>query len=247
MNYIVFDLEFNQDLPSLCLPDETVTLCPYEIIQIGAIKIDSAFHTIATFNRHIKPAIYMQVSTFVTELTGISTEQLLSAATFPKVFNDYIDFIGEEPSVFCVWGTSDMKELHRNVKFHKLDNKRIPEMFINLQPYVSTYLNISNKKLFNLKAAVEELNILTPHQFHNAFYDAFYTAEIFKKIYSPIIQPQRYSPDYVFIRPRQPKKVIDFEKLLQQFEKMYNRNLSEEEKDMIKLAYKMGRTNQFIK
>ncbi len=247
MHYIVFDLEFNQDLPSLCLPDETVNLCPYEIIQIGAIKTDSAFQTLATFNRYIKPAIYMQVSTFVTDLTGIRTEQLLSESTFPKVFNDYIDFIGEEDSIFCVWGTSDMKELHRNVRFHKLDKKQIPDMFINLQPYVSTYLNISNKKLLNLKAAVEELNIVTPYQFHNAFYDAFYTTEILKKINSSAIQPKHYSPDSVSFRPRQPKKVIDFEKLLQQFEKMYRRSLSEEEKDMIQLAYKMGRTNQFIK
>jgi DNA polymerase III epsilon subunit-like protein len=246
MNYIVFDLEFNQDLPSLCLPDEAVTQCPFEIIQIGAIKLDLAFHTVATFDRYIKPTIYRQISTFVTDLTGIRKERLSLEAPFPQVFNDYIDFIGDTDTVFCVWGTSDMKELYRNSSFHKLEKKRIPDMFINIQPYVSAHLNISNNKLLSLEAAIKELEVLTPYPFHNAFYDAFYTAEIFKKIKSPLIQPKRYIPDSAPSRPRQPKKIIDFEKLLQQFEKMYQRELSEEEKAMITLAYKMGKTNQFV-
>ncbi len=247
MYYIVFDLEFNQDLPSLCLPEDAVTECPYEIIQIGAVKTDAAFHTIATFNRYVRPVIYNQVSTFVTELTGIRTEQLLPEAPFPQVFHDYLNFIGEEPSIFCVWGTSDLKELHRNVNFHKLDQKHIPAMFINLQPHVSAYLNLPKKKLLSLKAAVEELHIVTPYEFHNAFYDAYYTAELWKKMNNSLIQPERYHPAYVSLCPRPAKKTIDIDKLLQQFEKMYQRSLTEEETSMILLAYKMGRTNQFIK
>jgi hypothetical protein len=142
---------------------------------------------------------------------------------------------------------SDMKELFRNAEYYKLDKKCLPNMFINIQPFVSTYLEVTQTKLVNLQTAVESLNILTPFNFHNAFYDAYYTSEIFKKVNSPIIQPKRYDPNFVIIRPRQPKKVIDFERLLLQFEKMYARELSVEEQDMIMLAYKMGKTNQFLK
>lgn len=247
MHYIVFDLEFNQDFNSLQISDEKVLKCPFEIVQIGAVKLDSDFHTAATFNRYIKPVIYMKVSPFVTDLTGISTDQLVSEEPFPEVFDDFVEFIGEGDFVSVVWGMSDMKELYRNADYHRVDKKLLPEMFINLQPYVSTHLNLTPKKLLKLQAAVETLNIPEPHSFHNALYDAYYTAEIFKIVYNPAILPKRYSPNYVTIRPRQPKKVIDFEKLLQQFEKMYARELSEEEKDMIKLAYKMGRTQQFLK
>lgn len=246
MHYIIFDLEFNQDFQSLRYSDTEVTKCPYEVIQIGAIKADLNFETVATFNRFIKPTIYMQVSTIITDLTGISTDQLQLEEPFNEVFNDFIEFIGERDAVFCVWGISDMKELYRNVEFHKIDKKYLPDLFINLQPYASIYLNISKKKLLSLQTTVEALNLLTPYKFHNALYDAYYTAEIFKKIYTPLIQPKRYNPGYITLRPRQPKKVIDYQKLLQQFEKMYARALSEEEQDMILLAYKMGRTNQFI-
>lgn len=41
MNYILFDLEFNQYFNSLKI-DTNITKpkCPFEIIQIGAIKLD---------------------------------------------------------------------------------------------------------------------------------------------------------------------------------------------------------------
>lgn len=247
MYYIAFDLEFNQGSCSSLSSIEKKAKAPFEIIQIGAVKLDSNFNTIATFNRYVKPSIYSQVNPFITDLTGITTEQLISEAPFSKVFNDYILFTGQENSVFCVWGMSDMKELFRNVAHHKLDKKLLPEMYINIQPYLSLHLGFSKTKLFKLQKAVEWLKIPQPYTYHDAFYDAYYTSEIFKKINSPAIEPKKYDPDYISIRSIQPKKIVDFEKLLQQFEKMYTRELNKEEQDMIILAYKMGRTNQFLK
>lgn len=246
MHYIVFDLEFNQDFSS-SQSFEKKAKAPFEIIQIGAIKLDSNSNTVATFNRYVQPTIYSQVNPFITELTGITTAQLISEESFSKVFNDYTGFIGQEDSVFCVWGMSDMKELYRNVEYHKLDKTLLPELYINIQPYLSVHLGFSKTKLFRLENAVESLRIPLLYTFHNAFYDAYYTAEIFKRINNPTIEPQKYDPNYRPIRPIQSKKIIDFEKLLQQFEKMYDRKLNKDEQDMIILAYKMGKTNQFLK
>lgn len=247
MHYIVFDLEFNQDFDSLQSTGEGKTYYPFEIIQIGAIKLDNSFNTVATFNRYIKPSIYSQISTFITELTGITTEQLTIEKPFSQVLKDYIEFIGEGDIILCTWGMSDIKELYRNAEYHNLNKIHLPNMYINLQPYVSTHLNLPKTKLIGLQAATEALNINPLYQFHNALYDAYYTAEILKALDIVAVQPIRYNPNYVKIRPRQPKKVIDFDKLIQQFEKMYARELMTEEKEMIMLAYKMGKTNQFIK
>ena len=74
MQNIVFDLEFNQDAPSLRIFDRPKKLCSFEIIQIGALILDEKFHTIETFNRYIKPTFYGQISPFVAELTGITTK-----------------------------------------------------------------------------------------------------------------------------------------------------------------------------
>nr|WP_312576243.1 3'-5' exonuclease [Sedimentibacter sp.] len=247
MQYIVLDLEFNQDIASLNTADKQKLKNTFEIIQIGAIKLDSKFNTVSTFDRYIKPVIYMKINSFVAELTGITTEKLLEEETFTEVFNSFVKFIDDTDSIFCIWGMSDIKEIFKNVEYNKLNLNLLPRMFINLQPYVSTYLNLPHKKQLRLEHAVELLGIEANYKFHNAFYDAYYTAEIFKKINNPYIIPRFYDPKHVIIRPRQRKQVIEFDKLIKQFEKMYSRELTVEEQEMIKLAYKMGKTKQFLK
>ena len=204
-------------------------------------------HATGTFNRYVKPTFYDRIDPFITELTGISTEQLLKEETFPQVYKAFIEFIGGSEAVFCIWGMSDISELFKNAAYHQLDENLLPKLVINLQPYVSAYLGLSRKNIAGLQYAAEALNISTAHAFHDALNDANYTAEIFKKIYHPSIQPIKYDPFYIPDRVRQQKREIDIDKLIQQFEKMYARKLTETETEMVLLAYKMGRTHQFLK
>ncbi|WP_300380844.1 3'-5' exonuclease, partial [Clostridium sp.] len=246
MNYIVFDLEFNQDFSTNQDYVKDCLKSPFEIIQIGAIKLDSSFNTIESFNSYIKPTIYSKVSSFITKLTGITTEELLIADTFPKVYKEFIDFIDDNESVFCIWGLSDIKEIFKNVHYHKLDSSLLSKRFINIQPYVSKLLGFKANNLPKLQFAVEKFDIEIPYEFHNALYDAYYTSEVFKKIYNSSIKPTIYDPFYVKARQKKEKVEVDYDGLFKQFGKMYNRHITEEEKEIIKLAYKMGRTHQFL-
>lgn len=241
MQYIVFDLEFNQDFN-----EKNLASYPNEIIQIGAVKLNSKFDFIDNFSRYVKPTLYSNINPYVEELTGISMEKLLSEQSFPDIYQDFIKFIGQSDTVFCVWGMADIKELFKNVKYFKLDQDLLPKKYINLQPYVSKHFGLSSKKLLQLKKAVELLCIPITHEFHDALNDAYYTAAILKIIYNRSIKPMIYDPDYVKTRPRQRKIIIDFEGLIKQFEKMYLRPMSQEEQEIIKLAYQMGRTQQFL-
>jgi DNA polymerase III epsilon subunit-like protein len=264
--YIVFDMEFNQNevfqknspIPN---PYETINSnplssplsigkkhrLPSEIIQIGAYKLDERLNIIASFNRFIKPSIYETIDPRITEMTGITTEQLQEEASFPEVFKDFLAFIDNPDAIFCTWGMSDMKVLFQNAKDFGLDTDSLPKRYINLQPYVSLYFKLPKKKLLRLQVAIEALDLPITEVFHNALNDAYYTAMILQKIYTPYLQPQKYDPTYTKVKPRQKKRVIDFHGLIRQFEKMYHREMTEEEIEMITLAYKMGRTNQFIK
>lgn len=231
MYYIVFDMEFNQG----------------EIIQIGAYRLDEDFNILATFNRYIKPSIYKDIEPRITEMTGITTEQLDNEATFPEVYKDFISFTRGTDSVFCTWSMIDMKVLYRNAKHFQVDTNLLPNHFINIQPFASLHLNQSRKKLLGLEAVTIALDIPVKDVFHNALHDAYYTTMIFKKIYTSTMVPQKYDPNHKKDRPRQKKRVIDFDGLIKQFEKMYERDMSIEETNMIKLAFKMGYTHQFIK
>ncbi len=245
MDYIIFDLEFNQDFSPVS--DRKIRRSCFEIIQIGAVKLDQNLNTIDTFQRYVKPTIYPVINPFITELTGITTEQLISEETFPSVFNVFAEFAGGSDTIFCIWGMADLKELYRNIEYHKLDENRLSKRYINLQPYASLHFNLSQKKLMKLKTTAERLGIPLAYSFHNALYDAHYTAEIFKRLNKESIHVKLYDPSFVAARPRPAKQKIDFEKLIRQFEKMYARELTEEEQNMIRLAYKMGKTGQFLK
>ena len=110
MNYIVFDLEFNQGYnfakgtKSLINPE-----CPFEIIQIGAIKLDEHFETIGTLDIIVKPEIYTTLNPFVKELTGITMDELNKGKSFKEMYKDFSNFMKTERSVLCVWGIADIK------------------------------------------------------------------------------------------------------------------------------------------
>lgn len=257
MEFIIYDLEFNQDFSPKsdhkgrgrgrgCGSGSETRPC-FEIIQIGAVKLDERLNRATELNRYVKPSIYPKVSPFITELTGISTEQLSDEAFFPDIYQEFIGFTSSENPVLCVWGMADLKEFYRNIAFHGLDTKLMPRNYINLQLYVSQHFGLPKGRSLKLRSAAELLEIPLIHPFHNAFYDAYYTAEILRKIYHSSIQPAIYDPDDRPVRRKTQKRLVDFAKLIDQFEKMYDRSLTEEERQMILLAYKMGKTRQFMK
>ena len=55
MNYIVFDLEWNQNPDGRKHPDSRL---PFEIIEIGAVKLNEKREIIDTFQCLIKPKVY---------------------------------------------------------------------------------------------------------------------------------------------------------------------------------------------
>jgi DNA polymerase III epsilon subunit-like protein len=245
MQYVVFDLEMNQDYSSPKDNTQSLSKYPFEIIQIGAVKLDSSFHIIATFDRYVKPSIYETISPFITELTGITTFQLYNEDPFHKVFEAFINFINNDDTILVTWGMTDIKQLYKDAGFHEVDLSAIPHQYINLQPYASLHFGYPASQLLKLQHSVEALNIPMTVPFHNALNDAYYTMEIFKKLYHSFMQPQIYDPALVTNKIRQPKKVIDYDSLISQFEKMFKRSMNDEEQEIIRLAYHMGKTNQF--
>lgn len=248
INYLVFDLEFNQDYkPIKDNKDIIASKCPFEIIQIGAVKLNENLETDSSLNKLIKPQVYSNINPFVKELTGITMDLLNTAKPFNEIYKEFIEFIGDTRNILCVWGMTDMRELFRNIEYHELDISPIPKEYINLQSYASKYFGCPKGTNIGLLNAIELLHIPIKDEFHNAFNDAFYTAEVFRKIYSKNIKPSVYNPNkYMRRTPANNRKTkIDTHELIKQFEKMFNRQMSTEEQSIIKLAYMMGKTNQF--
>ncbi|GKU23234.1 3'-5' exonuclease [Clostridium folliculivorans] len=246
MNYIIYDLEFNQkyiDFPEDNSNDSS--RLPFEIIQIGALKLNERFETVSSFNALVKPKVYPKVHPYVEKLTKINDDIASSGKDFVSVYNDFLKFIADDQVVLCVWGTVDIKELLRNIEFYNLSSSSISKYYIDVQRNASLYLKSPNNSKVGLKTAIELLNLKTDNEFHDAFNDAYYTSEIFKTIYDDTIKPIIYSSS-PYRKATSPKEKVDTASLIKQFEKMYSREMSDDEKSIIKLAYNMGRTRQFV-
>lgn len=245
MNYIIFDLEYNQQHPDDINPSEPKPPLLFEIIQIGAIKMSKDLNSISVFNSLVKPNIHLKLHPYVENLTKINMEDLNKSSNFKSVYTDFINFIGKEENILVVWGNSDIKELIKNIEFYNLDSSKISNKYIDIQSYASKLFQLPKGQKISLKNAVEALNIPVEGDFHDAFYDAHYTAEVFKAIYTKKLSPRTFIKN-TEKRPKVKKEKLDSKALIKEFEKIYNRKMSEEEIKMIRLAYFMGKTKQFI-
>ena len=88
-NYIVFDLEWNQSANG---KEKSIPHFPFEIIEIGAVKLNEAFQMTDEFHRLIRPQVYTQMHHAISEVTHMNMKELQKDG---NLFPD---------AAFLVWG-----------------------------------------------------------------------------------------------------------------------------------------------
>lgn len=128
MNYIVFDLEWNQAASDSEIITQPMCL-PGEIIEIGAVKLDDDFRKVDELKLYIKPVYYSKLHRRIVSLTGIR-EQTLEEQGLPFVeaFRKFQDWCGEEYS-YMTWSTSDLPILVDNMLLHGFDVSNLPDTY----------------------------------------------------------------------------------------------------------------------
>ncbi len=173
MNYIVFDLEWNQSPTGK--EDEHKDL-PFEIIEIGAVKLDSSMNIISEFCETIRPQVYPELHYVIQEITHFNNRELRQSRTFIEVFRDFIDWCGDDFSM-CTWGPMDVTELQRNMKFYNFPLFKTPVFFYDIQKIFSIIYE-DRKTRRSLEWAIDYLNIDKDISFHRALSDAYYTYKV---------------------------------------------------------------------
>lgn len=190
MNYIIFDLEWNQSPRG---KDGENPRLPFEIINIGAIKADEQGNIIDEFSAVIRPKIYRELNHITKDLTGFTMGELNKGKKFTSACDDFIRWCGED-YVFCSWGSLDLFELQRNMAFYKYPLPKAPVYFYDLQKIYSIIYD-NGKNCISLENAVDAMNIPVTTSFHKALDDAYYTAMVFQKLDKDILK-KYYSVDY---------------------------------------------------
>ena len=212
------------------------------IINLGSFYI---INSILKWEENISNIIAITLAVLFAYITNKDLVFHSEADTKKEKVNEFLKFICNTDSVLVVWGTSDIKELLKNIEFNKLSTSPIPKKYIDIQSYATKLFKLPKGQKIGLKKAVEVLEIVVDGEFHDAFFDAHYTSEVFKSIYNKKIIPQVYNKT-LEKRPKVKKEKLDSKALINEFEKIYNRKMSKEEIQIIRLAYFMGKTKQFI-
>lgn len=178
MNYIVLDLEWNQ------CPDgkekENKNL-PFEIIEIGAVKLDSNFLKVDTFSELIKPNVYGEIHYKTKEVIHLDLEDLSMGKGFQEVCESFLRWCGQE-YIFATWGNMDLTELQRNMHYYEMNYPfQYPFQYFDVQKVFSLYFEKTKAKR-TLEYAVDYLQIERNYEFHKAINDATYTSEIISLI-----------------------------------------------------------------
>jgi DNA polymerase III epsilon subunit-like protein len=244
MNYIVLDLEFNQffDFKHKSLQNP-IKNCPFEIIQIGAVKLDTNFNILEKQNFYIKSKIYKRIHPFVQKITKINSQLLKDKPEFKDVYPNFVNFVSGAENVFCVWGDCDITALLKNISYYNLDEKCLPKNYINVQSLASSYLKQPSGLTIGLKNAIEKLDLHMDTEFHNALNDAVYTAKALQILKQEIL-PQHFKP---LIKNEKPVKHKGFNSssLYSVVEKEFGRKLTKKEKEIVKNIYLLGKKGVF--
>mgnify|MGYP004565193029 FL=1 len=247
MEYIVFDLEFNQGFDKKLNKTVSDEKCPFEILQIGAVKLDADLNIIDTFNTFVKPNIYKEIHPFIKKMTNIIHEDVKDAPNFPQAFNSFKEFMNNDKNILCVWGNGDLKELYRNIKYYNLSTENLSNNYINVQHHASIYFNNPTGKSIGLQNAITLLQLNQDKSYHNALNDAYYTSLVFKNIFNDKIETKKYTFDNDSKKNPPTKRKVNYDNIFSEFKKILNRDLNKEEKKIIHLAYKMGRKSKSSK
>jgi len=197
MKYIVLDLEFNQAFDfGNGRSKPTDERCPFEIIQIGAVRLDDNFKYEDSLSIFIEPSIYKRLHPYVARITGLKESHLSGKQKFPHALAELHAFACTEDVVYCVWGANDIKELRKNMNYYKLTNDATFLNYIDVQKIASKHLKHLEGMGIGLKNAITALDIEMDKPFHDALNDAEYTAKILQRLKYKQIEVMQSCPDF---------------------------------------------------
>ncbi len=183
-SFIVFDLEWNQ-----CPYGKSreVKTLPFEIVDIGAVKLDCHCNILDTFHCFVRPTVYKTLHYQTRRVISISPEELRNGLPFPEAVRDFFTFCGED-YLLCSWGDQDVMELERNLSHYgMLSLLPGPVIFEDVQKLFAVAYE-SRIRRRALESAAEFLHIDARLSYHRALDDAIVTAAVMQKIPAEIIE-----------------------------------------------------------
>ena len=192
MNYIILDLEWNQSAKGKNYENKKL---PFEIIQIGAVKLNGDGEILDTFNCVVRPSVYKKLHSAVKEVVALTDKELKEGVSFQEAFLHLMRFC-EDDYIFCTWGSQDLWQLQQNMQYYQIENAFPKVMkYYDVQKMFSIVFE-DGKLRRTVEHAVDVFEFEKDLMFHSAINDARYVAMIFNKLLENKEVLDRVSVDY---------------------------------------------------
>ena len=238
MEYIVFDLEWNQSMGGR---EHDNPRMPFEIIEIGAVKLDKKFNIIDTYSSIIRPRLYKKLQPHIKTILNYDEKTLRSGRPFDMVCREFLKWCGDD-YIFCSWGSMDLSYLQNNMDYYYMKPFPTPLKYYNIQQIYADLADESGA-IVKLEKAVDNLYIPKDRPFHSAVNDAYYTSLVLSQL-SPKDMQDRYSYDVYHNPKEKDDEIVSYHKnYMEHITKEYaNKKEAVSDKDVLTLyCYRCGR------
>lgn len=171
MHFIILDLE------ATCWQGNSMDRRP-EVIELGACRVNGYREWIDRFQSFVRPVDNPRLSSYCTDLTGITQQQVDKARPFESVFSRFEDWYFEidQPQLLCTWGAKDMEIIRAECARHQVDDSFLPHC-INLKAQYASFLRLHREA--GLMKALEMTGLDFEGSHHRALDDAYNTTKLF--------------------------------------------------------------------
>lgn len=160
-------------------------LCPGEIIEIGAVKLDSAGHEVSSYKEYVRPEYTVEMNATCQELTGITMDTLADAPHFSEVYGRFLHWCNDaSPNDYEIyaWSESDWRQLTSEMRLKMIDMTpaNVRWMLEHWQNFQQIYCNLLGlNQVISLDKAVTAMGETFDGQMHDALWDARNTSKLY--------------------------------------------------------------------
>lgn len=181
MKHIFIDFEM-QPIPKRLT--EKRRICRNEIIEIGAVVLDDTMSEVDSYKAFVRPAYSDAISKWVTDLTGITDQQVNAASPFEVAMKDLAEWcmgLGDDIIVYA-WSGSDLEQVQKESELKGyIADENLQAMFSCWKDYQKIFGElVEAKDPVALEKALSLIGIQFTGSKHDALWDARNTAELFK-------------------------------------------------------------------
>ena len=180
MRRIFLDLEMNTISKE---HKEVREICMHEVIEFGAVCLNEMNREVDSFQCYVRPEYNSRIMPHITNITGITTEQVANADTFGKALEEFISWCGTDYEIYS-WSDSDPVQIQKEMELKKI--KGTPDalyMFAHWNDLQKEYDDMFFcERQIGLNMAVNNAGLEFRGRAHSALGDAVATADLYREM-----------------------------------------------------------------